>query len=129
MKIGQTNLRKINTNTEFYVKNPKGKNHGEREKDSTIMAITMVILLVLGFLGSIDHPLLRWKGSTIYTSSVYWIRLQSPTLFKYLTAYPWGDWAEHSDLNWFGESSSLFGSLHPVVDVVDLISSYNYRVW
>ena len=45
MKTGETNLRKINTNTETYAKNPKEKNHGEGERDSIIiMAITMVIL-------------------------------------------------------------------------------------
>ena len=45
MKIGKAKLRKTSTNTEIYMKNPKGKNHGEEEKDSTIiMAITMVIL-------------------------------------------------------------------------------------
>jgi len=43
MEMGQVNFRKTNTNTEIYVKNPKGKNHGER--DSTmIIAITMVFL-------------------------------------------------------------------------------------
>ena len=42
---------------------------------------------VLGFLGSIHRPLSRWKGFTICTSSVGWIRLQSPALFKYSTAY------------------------------------------
>jgi len=43
MEMGKANLRKTNTNTEIYVKTPKGKNHGEG--DSTmIMAITMVFL-------------------------------------------------------------------------------------
>jgi len=45
MKIRKANHGKSNTNTETYVKNPKGKNHGERERDSTIiMTITMMIL-------------------------------------------------------------------------------------
>jgi len=45
MKTGETTLRKININTSIYVKTPKGKNHVEGEKDSTvIMTITMVIL-------------------------------------------------------------------------------------
>ena len=45
MKTGQTNLRKINTNTETYMKNPKGKNHREEERNFTIiMVITIVIL-------------------------------------------------------------------------------------
>ena len=35
-------------------------------------------------------PLSRWKGHVIYTSSICWIRLQSPALFKHLTAYLWG---------------------------------------
>jgi len=30
MKTGQTNFRKINTNTETYVENPKGKKITER---------------------------------------------------------------------------------------------------
>ena len=30
--MGKTNLRKANTNTNIYVKNLKGKNHGERER-------------------------------------------------------------------------------------------------
>ena len=45
MEMGQANLKKTNTNTEIYVENPKGKNHGEGEKDFTIiMSITVVIL-------------------------------------------------------------------------------------
>ena len=37
--------RKFNTNTETFVKNSNGKNHGVRERDSTIiMAITILIL-------------------------------------------------------------------------------------
>jgi len=31
MKMGKANLRRTNTNTKIYVKNPKSKNHGERE--------------------------------------------------------------------------------------------------
>ena len=45
MKMSQANLRKTNTNTKIFVKNLKGKNNGEGEKNFTIiMAITMVIL-------------------------------------------------------------------------------------
>ena len=51
--------------------NPKGKNHGEGEREFHYNSrkITMVITLshVLGFLGFVDHPPSRWKGSTIYT--------------------------------------------------------------
>ena len=46
MEMGKSNLRKINTNNEIYVKNPKGKkSHTHRERDFTIiLAITMVSL-------------------------------------------------------------------------------------
>ena len=37
--------RKSNTNTEAFVKNSNGKNHGKGERDSTIiMTITILIL-------------------------------------------------------------------------------------
>jgi len=55
------------------------------------MAIIMVFSGMQGFSGSIDYLLLRWKGSTIYTGSIYWIRLRSLALFKYLTTYLKGD--------------------------------------
>jgi len=32
IEMDQANLRKTNTNTEIYVKNPKETNHGERER-------------------------------------------------------------------------------------------------
>jgi len=84
----KVNHRKSNTNTKTYVKNPKGKNHGERERDSTIiMAITMMFSGVLGFSAQLIVLLTCWKGSTIYACSVYWIRLHCPALFKYLTTY------------------------------------------
>jgi len=51
--------------------------------------------LVLGFLGLIDHPPSRWKGSSIYTVGFCWIRLQSFHLFEHLR---FG--AKHPDLNW-----------------------------
>jgi len=57
-EMGKTNLRKANTNTQIYVKNPKGKNHTHR--DSTIiMVITMVILWCARVFGLNDHPLLE----------------------------------------------------------------------
>ena len=73
------NHRKSNTNTETYVKNLKEKNQEETESDPTII-VTITI----------DHPPLRWKGSTIYTGSVCQIRLHSSALFKHLTTYPIG---------------------------------------
>ena len=36
--------------------------------------------------------------------------------------------AKHPDLNWLSESLSLFGSLRPAVDVVDLFSNCNCRI-
>ena len=45
MEMRKANHRKSNTNTETDMENPKGKNHGEMERDSSIItAITMVIL-------------------------------------------------------------------------------------
>jgi len=55
--MGKANHRKFNTNTETYVKNPKGKNHRERERDFTIiMTIALVFSGVLELLSSIDCP-------------------------------------------------------------------------
>ena len=48
--MGQTNLRIANTNTENYVKTQMGKNHRERESNSTIIKmITIMFSDVLGF--------------------------------------------------------------------------------
>jgi len=86
MEMGKANLRKINTNTGIYVKNPKGKNHTQRDF-TIIMAITMVFLWCARVFGLNWSSPSRWKRSTIYISSVCWIRLQSSALFKHLTAY------------------------------------------
>jgi len=51
------------------------------------MAITMLILWCAKFYGLNFSCFSRWKGVPIYTGSVCWIRLQSPALFKHLTAY------------------------------------------
>jgi len=39
------NHRKSNTNTYTYVENPKGKNHGEMERDSSIIRVIIITIL------------------------------------------------------------------------------------
>ena len=103
------------------------ENHRERNF-TIIMAITMVFSGLLGFLGSIDPPFSRWKGFTIYIGSVCSIRPQSSTQFEHLIASQGRFRAKHPGLNWISESSSLSGSLHLVVDMVDLFRSCNCRI-
>ena len=87
MKLRKTNHRKSNTSTEVYVKNLKGKKYGERERfhyDNSDYNGVSRSARISGINSSSPCTL---EGIYFYTSSVRWIKLQSPSLFKHLTAY------------------------------------------